>query len=753
MEYGFVLVWLAAYLVLGLAALPVAATLFEPFHDRGAAFAVPLSLATLGIVGYLVGHLAFGFVALLAGVAVLVALSLVTGRRVDLDVRDYAEVAVVFILAFLFVVGLRAVDPAVTPLGGEKFLDYGLLKSLLRAPALPPEDMWFAGEPVKYYYGGHVIAALLAQLTFTPARYAYNLALAGFYATLVTGAYGLAGAIAADHGGPRRLAAGLGAFFVGFASNLYLVGQVVLWLLPNGLARALVGGSAATTQGLQWTPESFSYWSSSRVIPGTINEFPLFSWLNGDLHAHMTSTGFLLLVAALCYAYWRTPEEEVNRRRLLVAAVTPVAGLVAVVNTWSLPASALGLPFLTLALAPASPRTLLPDAVATRLPAGEPLTVRGELSRDVLALALAVGTLAVAGLWVLPFWLGTASTRSIAFFPDRADLGSLLVVHGAFLLAFGPYLARRAGSGLERPWLVAVAVLAFALAAVLANAAAVALFLPLIVGGWLLLRARRDVGFETLLMLAGAGIALIVEFAYVLEPQYGAGNRLNTVFKTYMQVWVLWAPAAGVALARLADAGRSSLSTPNAATWRGLGRVLAALLVFSTALYAGFAVPQHVNRGSPTSNAVGPTLDATAFLEVSHPGEAEAIRRIDRMEGRPHIVTAAPAGYYWRPSEGKGASAPASLTGMPTVAGWFHEAQYRTPEAYQQRVVDTRTIYTAADPAAQRALLAEYDVEYVYVGPAERQRYGTITIQRVDGVSVEGQYGDVVLLEVDQSAL
>jgi uncharacterized membrane protein len=90
---------------------------------------------------------------------------------------------------------------------------------------------------------------------------------------------------------------------------------------------------------------------------------------------------------------------------------------------------------------------------------------------------------------------------------------------------------------------------------------------------------------------------------------------------------------------------------------------------------------------------------------------------------------------------------------VPTVAGWFHEAQYRSPPVYEKRVEDTETIYTGDDPAVQRELLATYDVEYVYVGPAERARYGTITVQQLDAVGVEGRYGDVVLLEVDQSKL
>ena len=120
-----------------------------------------------------------------------------------------------FTIAFLFVIAIRAVDPAVHPSGGEKFLDFGLLKSLLRTDALPPEDFWFVGEPVQYYYGGHLLTVLLAKITFTPARYAYNLALAGFFGMVVTVAYGLAGAVAAARGRSAGVAGTLAAFFVG----------------------------------------------------------------------------------------------------------------------------------------------------------------------------------------------------------------------------------------------------------------------------------------------------------------------------------------------------------------------------------------------------------------------------------------------------------------------------------------------------------------------------------------------------------
>ncbi|MFT4884461.1 MAG: YYY domain-containing protein, partial [Natronomonas sp.] len=330
------------------------------------------------------------------------------------------------------------------------------------------------------------------------------------------------------------------------------------------------------------------------------------------------------------------------------------------------------------------------------------------------------------------------------------DLGPLLIVHGGFLLAFVPYLAGRAygTTTLPRERLIGIAAagVVLLLALWLGGFAVVALFGPLLAAAWFLLRRRADVGFETVLMLAGIGLVLIVEFAYVIEPQYSGTQleRMNTVFKTYMQVWVLWAPAAGVALARLVDPSNAlpSLDTP---AWRAAGVAIACVALLTTGLYAGFAVPAHF--GNQPTGADGPTLDGMAYTYERYPDEARAIDWLNAREGQPTIVTAAPGGYRWNPDDGKGASAPASLTGVPTVLGWFHEEQYRGEEPYQERLTDVETIYEGPHDG-QSALLDQYDVEYVYVGPAERARYD-LTIESHPNLEVAFREGEVVIYEVE----
>ncbi len=759
MELGLVVLWIVAFLLLGLAALPFSAWLLP--DTEYTAFTIPIALAVLGVVGHLVGHVAFGWPALLAGIAVLLGLSLLAVTRTDPDIEfeQAGEHALVFVAGFLLVVVIRGVDPAAAPLplsAGEKFLDFGLLNTLDRTGSLPPEAMWFAGEPVQYYYGGQLVASLLATLTGTSTAYAYNLALAGFYATLLTAAYGLAAAIARPYDVSRWVAGVLGAFFVGVASNLETAIRLLAWLLPDGVAERLVSGFGVDEGAASWSPGQFSYWDASRIIPVepqnpesdflAATEFPLFAWLNGDLHAHMLSQPFMLLAAGLLLAAWRAP---LSRRRLLLFVfLPPLVGLIGFLNMWSLP-TVLGLTVLAVFFGPESPVQLFPKRVrASVAPVIARSSLHEELSRLVLA-PLVTGVVFFGGvLWTLPFWttviLG-GPEQSIEYWSPWTPLGPMLVVLGGFLVAIAAYLARAlwAEDARATPSLVVTAgALVVAVAASL-GWPALGVTLPLILGGWWLLR-QGDVGYETMLVVAGAGLVLVVEFVNL------EGERFNVIFKPYAHVWLFWAIASAVALPRLAS-GWPAVDGVERTRLKQTGTILAVVVVLVTAPYAGFALHDHVTTGTQTTDELGTTLDATAYLEVHYPDEEPAIRWLDDREGQPTMLTAAPAGYNWIPDDGEGSAAPASLTGVPTVAGWTHEAQYRGDDVYFDRVDDVRAMY-GGEPADQQALLAEYDVEYVYVGPAEENSFD-VTVGELDAVSIAESWDSVTVYDVDQEQL
>jgi YYY domain-containing protein len=753
MEWGLVIIWFATFQILTLLGAPLTALIFPSFPDRGIAVALPLALVIVTSLVFWIGHITFGSLALLSGLlglGLLTTIAIVRGSTLPLQWRPYIEVALVFTLAFGVMIAIRAVDPAVSPGSGEAFLDFGIFQSLLRAEQLPPEDMWYAGEPVRYYYGGHLIAALLAKLTGTAGQYAYNLALAGFYAMLVTSAYGVARAIATARGVPARAAGVFAAFFVGFASNIYTPVGLVLGLLPDALATRLINLFGLKSDIIP-TLYPFHTGAATRVIGKTINEFPLFGFLYGHLHAYLTSTPFLILLVALLFAYFRTPESDLRHRWLLLGSVVPVIGVITVIDTWSFPTTC-GLLFLTLVFSEGHPLSLLPDraqAVATDLVSdGGMRNPQVDVGSRIGVTVVITATIGMGCLlWILPFITQTASSRPIGVLPDRSPLAQFLLVQGAFLLVFALYFLPRVRPLLppgETRRLLGLFALLVVVGSV-TNVGVLVLVGPLLAIAALLQWERRDLGYEGILFVGGAGLVLLVEFVYIQDG--AAPGRINTVFKIYMQAWILWSLAIGVALTSFVAPFLSRHRFWEHSSRREkLVPVGVAALLLSVSLYGGLALTTHFTIDSPPARTDDPTLNALAFVKTQHPEEAEAIAWLNRRPGQPTMVEAPGLKRYrWE-------NAPSSLTGVPTVAGWAHEIGYRDPLAYVERVAKVKLIFTG-EPVVQARLLKQFDVNYIYVGPKEQKRYDLAPFDRRPWLTVAYKDDYVTIYEVNKAML
>lgn len=755
MELWPVVVWWLLFMEFLLVGLPLADRLLPDGSDGGAGVAIALAVVTFALPTYWLGHLSFGVGAIVGGVVVLLGLAALTARGgVTVSTRGVIEVAAVFTVAYLVMVAAQASNAGISPIASERFLDYGLFRTVLRADHLPPEDLWFAGTPVRYYYGGHFVAALFARLTTTPGRYAYALALAGFYAMELTAVYGLAGVIADAVEVPRRRAALGGAFLFGVASNLLTPVRVLAGFLPEWGRQAVLvtdrtGGVYDTfaDSSVAVGPSTFDYWSATRIIPASINEFPLFAYLHADLHAHMTSIAVTLVAVAVLYGYYGTPAAGRRRRIGLLFGVLPaVAGLVLTVNPWSFP-TVLGLALVTVAAAPAAPASLVPvldrSGPADR---GGSSVAWAEGRRLLLAVAVTAGVGALALLWAFPFVdqilmeLADGKGRGIGILPDRTGLLPFVLIHGAFLVTFWGFLAGRIADRSVHLGAAAVAFPVLALAGSVLDLVGLALVGPLLCVGLVLLRTERA-GFETVLLVAGAGLVLLVEFVYLVDAA-GAG-RGNTVFKTYMQTWTFWAIAGGVAGAALTTERRTCLPiTPAQRGW--LGETFAVLLVVSLSLYGGFFV---LSPGGYYEGTDAYSIDGLQYAHAEHPGEAAAIEWLDARPGKPTLVSK--PGFTWYTWE----SAPSSLTGIPTVAGSGREMVYRSPEQYHGRASDIAAIYNGTNASRRARLLVKYDVEYVYLGPRERSRYDWSPLADDPGISVAFENEAVTVYAVNRSGL
>jgi uncharacterized membrane protein len=125
-----------------------------------------------------------------------------------------------------------------------------------------------------------------------------------------------------------------------------------------------------------------------------------------------------------------------------------------------------------------------------------------------------------------------------------------------------------------------------------------------------------------------------------------------------------------------------------------------------------------------------PTLDGTAYLAESQADDYAATAWLNEyVAGAPTILEApgnSGSSYVY---EGR----VSTLTGLPTLLGWAgHESQWRGSYAVQsEREPDIEAIYgEVSDMEGTQALLEEYGVSYVYVGPLERSRYDPRALQK-----------------------
>ena len=794
-----VVAWVLMVEALGLAAAPLLFPLARGLADRGYFLAKTLGVLLLGWVSWFVASA--GLAPATRGLTIAVFLALLIAGSVAAflqrrEVRDHlrarwrllAAAEVVFWVGFALFLAIRLANPDLwhPARGGEKPMDLAYLTAVIKSESYPPYDPWFAGGYLNYYYFGQLLVGTLIKLTGIVPTTAYNLVVPTLFALTFVGAFGVAYNLVGERWGRARpTVAGVGAAVVVCAlGNLgggqqlkdQLIGIGKLSYEPTvpflgDVARTLAGVLRVASGARLEVPTDW-YWASTRVVPGTINEFPYFTFLYADLHAHMIALPLTLLALGLAVnvALARpagpaeTGGEGQPLRRLLpvvgLALLALAVGALYPTNSWDYP-TYLGIAVISLAV---------------------PVFLAGRTTRrDVLALGLKAATVvALSYLLYLPFHSGFQSFYSgVKPHSDHSSINAYLMIHGLLLAAGLTFVVadfawrfgrngtlRGIGQFLRwwdhafrlvslRRWLVAredVAGSAFGLAAIVVALAALALAaagmelvgmlgLLLALVGFLALQRRREPAELLLLAMLGTGLALGIVTEFVAID--GDIGRMNTVFKFYLQVWVLWGIVGVVGVARAWD----WLTGERGAAPKRIWLAVLAFLVLSSAIYPTLATAARVRDRFDATIAA--TLDGAAYMvrAVYHDegrpirlaSDAEALRWLqENVAGSPVILEGNAPLYRW-------GSRVSVYTGLPTVIGWdWHQKQQRWGYQSQvdDRLRDVKALYTDASVPRTLDLLDRYDVRYIYVGDLERLYYPGAGLAKFD--RMVGQQLDLV---------
>jgi YYY domain-containing protein len=726
--------------VVGLAAAPLAGIAFGRLPGAGLGFSKPLGLLLLTWMVWMVasvGIAAYTTTTVIVCAAVLaLAGGLVAGRQRSLRTQlaaprsdgrwdrirhDWLSTRapaaddparrplwigseVLFAVAFAVMVLLVAYSPDVW--GTEKPMDMAFVNAANASSSFPPHDPWMAGEDLNYYYLGHLAMAMIIRVTGVPPDHGYNLAFALLAALSAVSVFTLAGTLWAAVR-PKLEGVRSGPVAAGLAA-------VVVCIVLGNLAGVREWLDAANPPG------DYDWFAPSRVIPGTINEFPWFSFLLQDLHAHVlalpftfVALGFVLQVALV------GPRGDVVWRGVAEALAAGLAiGALYAVNSWSYPAAG----------------GLLILAIVTWLRSTESAGRRG-YALVWLGLVLLAGV-----VFMLPFFLNfNPAARGIGWVSHRLPftrfVGDELLIYGLFV---GPLAAVFAARVLatRRPvrtlvWSAVAAVFGLSLLAPadLAGAGALAALLAVAVGALLSRKLSAPERFLWLLIAGGLVCVLVPELVYVRDEFDGSDlYRMNTVFKLGYQAWLLLAIAAACALP-WASAWLPRRAWP---LWAGITAVL--LLLGAVYPYAG-------TYARKAGFANSPTLDGLNWLRPSAPGDPAAIDWIRANTPGSAVVLEAVGPDYSAFGHGR----ISTFTGRSTVLGWGgHEVQWDHQPG--TREADVSTLYRTRDLARARDLIDRYGVEYVVYGPIERTTYGDAGLAKWDqlGDKVFDQEGTAV---------
>jgi YYY domain-containing protein len=688
--------------------------------------------------------------------------------------------------------------------GGEKPMAFSYFNAVLKSSSFPPYDPWLAGGYINYYYFGYVISAQLVKLLGIIPSSAYNLLVPTMFALFGSGVFCIAynlvragndGACApglrkfasrgSEYGNnaPREYVAAsypapavnpgkpVTAYFAGLAS-------VVMVLILGNLGQAKmiatallrVAGQAGgnldwgiaskgivrfLTTGFPLTPGNW-YWDATRVIAGStggneINEFPFFTFLYGDLHAHMLDMPVMALVLAwaLTALLRKRGEEGFPGAPLFWFTGALVLGATRITNMWDFPTC---------------------FAICCAGVAGGQLWHAPRVTLAVFRkIGLHLMTLsALAFLLYLPFdqWFASPYSSLELWRGAKTPLQPFLLCHGLFLFIVFPLLA-----GETARWIKDVrktsppasgghtGQFAFGAAAFVSWTCTLMVVtvypvkVVILLAAWcglLLLRSRSRLGLVERIFIFLTALALLL----ILVAEWFAvgGDRMNTLFKFYLQVWLLFGIAAGPVLARIwSEKG----------AWRPLRRRCWLtgfyLLVAMAALYPATAVFAKIHdrfqpAGSGDGRASGCVPIPGVPVPAAAPGGSGPSHGLDGMDYMQHASYcdngyAIPLAYDYEairwmqanitgspvileaqsPNLYRLSSRYAWNTGLPDVVGWdWHQRQ-------QRAALDTRFItgrgqeierfYSHASIEGAVAFLRKYQVSYIVVGPLEKAYY------------------------------
>lgn len=753
-----VVFWLAAFWLLGLIFMPLTSVIFRPLKDKGWGISKFFGLMVWGFAVWLGVSLGLEYsrktiLLILAGFAVLNGIiALIRREQIRKGFsslrREILPAEAVFFACFFFFLAIRFMNPDLWHpyKGGERPMDFSYFNAILKSTSFPPYDPWFAGGYLNYYYYGIYLSGVMVKLLGVIPSTAFNLNLALWYAFLGSAAFSIGKTLFlhAEKNGESSSANRAGIFTVigmQLIGNLGTVVQIKNELIELGMSgtglekglKAFLTGFAKLVSGEKLLMYKGDwYWIPSRAIPdSSITEFPFFTFLYGDPHAHLFALPMTVLVLT-----WLTALilRVTNGRRYKTAewlAVFLTGSLLISIlipsNTWDAPTyfciSAVVIIYLGL-----------------RYGFFGKQTENRSGNRLTMILILVIFSVLIL-LPVYPYLSTNSQENKVALYSEeRTPISSFIMHWGVFLFFISVWYITEIYRWMKytslsdcremleknKAWLLTGSAAALLILIYFAadGVKIIWIVLPLMVLSLLLL-LQKNISESKRFVFFLTGVSLFAAILVEMVHLVGDVGRMNIVFKFYNQIWVMLSVCASFGLSdTLSTVQKEDLRGPAVTCFKTAGMVLTAGALMYT-VFAG--IDKMTDR---MSDQAPHTLDGMKYMESSvywqdgfYMDLSEDYRAIcwmqENITGSPVIVEASPTEY-------KFGSRYTVYTGLPGVVGWnYHQRQQRGPISSEvwNRVNGIHEFYNTTDLTIASDFLEKYNVKYIIDGQMEKGMY------------------------------
>lgn len=618
----------------------------------------------VGLVVWVLGHFIpvntdIGFWGILAsGFGILAfhrSLRLTLRSFLRTHTKDILLFEALFLAGFIFLGVVRTYNPQVLDL--EKFMDAGLMQRYLTSPTLPIEDMWLSGESINYYTFGHFLGSIMLRFWLVPVEWGYNPLLGYILGLMCIESFALARVLLRPFLGQKKhqsllliITGFLALFFVNFGGNSH----PVWYLLKNK------------------SFEKYWYPDATRFIERTIHEFPAYSYIVSDLHAHVWSMPIVLLFLFIAWQWMQSIVEESPLQSLKLSSFRKILtqpslkeglvlgillGVLAMTSTWDMMIYGIFLAILGVFLL-----VIFWQKISLLIASG---------------IAAGLGLVSAAFLW---WWNFTSISQGVFWVYERSPLWQLGVLWGGHVLLS---------------------------------------FVALVIAGLFFKRSSASSRNYSFLFLVSIGLTaflllLLPEVIY-FKDIYPNHPRANTMFKFTFQAFILM----GFLVSWLMGFMIQSKNSFSRIT-RSVIVLVASLFFLSVMTYPFLGFKSYYGQFKTREGWNG-----LSWLMKENPADYKAVLWLRKEAKLPAVVLEAVGESYSKKAR------VSTFTGIPTVLGWrVHEWLWRGGFSIPgQRTDEVKMMYEKPFSPEAQQLFQKYKVKYIFIGSLEKEVYQLNTIE------------------------